>query len=113
MNIETIAKRADFLLAQKKGVSHATPGMAIQALRRDDGLPLRVGYTVSKKVGNAVTRNRAKRRLREIARQVLGVRVDALRGVDIVLIGRTATPARDFTLLLADLEGAMTRLGLG
>ena len=110
MNIETIAKRADFLLAQKGGKSCATSGVAVQLRVRGDTGPLRVGYTVSKKVGNAVTRNRAKRKLREVARQVLGSRMDVLIGMDIILIGRSSTPGRDFKLLLKDMESALPRL---
>ena len=70
---------------------------------------VRVGYTCSKKLGNAVARNRAKRRLRALAREILP---DAARpGWDYVLVGRPeATATRDFALLRADLEGALRRV---
>ena len=70
---------------------------------------VRVGITVSSKVGNAVARNRVRRRLREAARLVLPV--NAAAGRDYVLIGRTATLRRPFTALLSDLEAALRRLG--
>ena len=67
---------------------------------------IRVGYTCSKKVGNAVARNRAKRRLREIARAVLPAQGKC--GHDYVLIGRrTATATLPFATLLGDLEKAL------
>lgn len=85
------------------------PGFLLQARRRDDDGPLRVGYTCSKKLGNAVVRNRAKRRLRAVARAVLP---QAGRpGWDYVLVGRPgATVARDFAALCADLHEALHRV---
>jgi ribonuclease P protein component len=69
----------------------------------------RVGFTVSKKVGNAVKRNRARRRLREAARQVM--LVHAKPGFDYVIIGRYATLERQFHGLLSDLETALEKTG--
>jgi ribonuclease P protein component len=68
----------------------------------------RIGFTVSKKVGNAVERNRAKRRLRAAAAQILPDL--AAPGLDYVLIGRRETLARPYSLLLKDLETALKRL---
>ncbi len=87
--------------------------MVVQAARRgdagdDDGNEARVGFTVSKKVGNAVARNRARRRLRAAAEEVLPQLAD--RGTDYVLIGRKTTLTRPFAALRQDLEAALRRL---
>ena len=104
--LSVIARRPDFLRAAQ-GRRQGTAGFLLQARDRGDGLPgARVGYTCSRKIGNAVLRNRAKRRLREVARAVLAGL--ARPGWDYVLVGRPgATVTRDFALLLADMEGAL------
>ncbi len=113
--ISVIQKRRDFLAAAKARRWNAK-GMVVQARERDaeetSPTPVRVGYTCSKKVGNAVARNRAKRRLRAAAAQVLPA--NARPGWDYVLIGRAeATAARPFEDLAADLEGALAALHTG
>lgn len=106
--IETLTKRSDFLAAARAR-RQSTPAFTLQARRRDTDGDLRVGYTCSKKVGNAVARNRAKRRLREIARQVLPGAGHA--GWDYVLIGRPrVTAERDFQALLGDLKTALAKI---
>ncbi len=108
VSVETLKKRPDFLAAAR-GKRQVTPGFVIQARNRGEDGPTRVGFTCSKKVGNAVARNRAKRRLREIARLVLPAH--AKPGWDYVLIGRAGTTAtRDFTQLQADLRAALAKL---
>lgn len=106
-----LRKRAEFLAAARAR-RQATAGFLLQARRRepDEGAAgVRVGFTCSKKVGNAVLRNRAKRRLRELARAVLPVMGHA--GWDYVLVGRPgATVSRDYADLLADLTQAMTAI---
>ncbi len=104
--LAVIARRADFLRAAQ-GRRQGTAGFLLQARARGDGSPvLRVGFTCSKKVGNAVTRNFARRRLREVARAVLPRAGHP--GWDYVLVGRPgATVTRPFALLLADLEAAL------
>lgn len=86
------------------------PAFVLQARARgDDDAASRVGYTCSKKVGNAVARNRAKRRLRAAAAEILPG--SARPGWDYVLIGRAETTAsRPFAALLDDLSSAVARV---
>ena len=103
-----LTKRADFLSAARAR-RMSRPGFTLQARRRaDDEAPglVRVGFTCSKKVGNAVARNRAKRRLRALARDVLPE--SGRPGWDYVLIGRPEiTATRDFATLRAELFSAV------
>ena len=86
---------------------HAAP--ANQAATKTALVPsARIGYTVSRKVGNAVCRNRAKRRLRAVAAQVMPAH--ARDGADYVIIGRVATLTRPFGRLVGDLETALRKL---
>ena len=101
-----LAKRADFLKAasaRRQGVG----GMLLQARDRADGSSqVRIGFTASKKIGNAVLRNRAKRRLRAAARAVLAS--GARPGWDYVLIGRPGvTATHPFDQLCDDLRSAL------
>jgi ribonuclease P protein component len=106
--VEGLKKRADFLAAARARVAH-TKGFVLQARDRGADGPARVGFTCSKKVGNAVARNRAKRRLREIAR--LELPENARPGWDYVLIGRReATATRDFRQMREDLRQALDQV---
>jgi ribonuclease P protein component len=102
---ERLRRRADFLRVAAKGAKAPMPGLVLQALLRDDPGPARIGFTVTKRVGNAVVRNRTRRRLKEAARLVL--RAQPLAGVDLVLIGRDRTRARPFLALQDDLRRAI------
>ncbi|HVZ07656.1 MAG TPA: ribonuclease P protein component [Rhodopila sp.] len=105
-----LTQRAEFLRAASAGRKAAVGGVVLQALGRDDTGPLRLGFTVTRKVGNAVVRNRTRRRLKEAARLVL--RDLPLRGFDLVLIGRDSTRRRDFTALQNDIKRALDRTGV-
>ncbi|MEP2639270.1 MULTISPECIES: ribonuclease P protein component [Rhodobacterales] len=110
LRFETLNKRADFQRASR-ALRVAMPGFVLQvrARHQDEAKGMRVGYTCSKKVGNAVARNRAKRRLREIARYVLPS--TGRTGLDYVLIGRkTQTADLPFDQLQTDLRKAIDRL---
>lgn len=86
------------------------PGLVLQVRARADEGPARLGFTVTKKVGNAVVRNRTRRRLKEAARLLL--REQPLAGVDLVLIGREGTARRPFPALVDDLRHALARTGV-
>ena len=100
--------RRDFLAANG-GKRAPMPGFVLLVRdRRDDDRTMRVGYTVTKKVGNAVVRNRMKRRMRELARELLPEL--GLAGADHVLIGRNGGIERDFDLLRSELRKALKKV---
>ena len=105
-SIETLRNRPDFLRAASAR-RQPTGGFLLQARARgDDASVVRVGFTASKKIGNAVLRNRAKRRLRAVVRAVLPEL--AHPGWDYVLVAKPGvTVVRDFAALLGDLQGAL------
>jgi ribonuclease P protein component len=105
-----LTRRADFLRVAAKGRKAPMPGLVLQTLKRGDDAPARLGFTVTKKVGNAVIRNRTRRRLKEAARLLL--RDQPLAGADVVLIGRDATRSRDFAALREDLRRALAKAGV-
>ena len=112
-----LKNRRDFLrvAGRGRGRKWVAPGLILQARRHGTGdktetggSGFRIGYTVSRKVGGAVQRNRARRRLRAVADQVMPVH--AQDGHDFVLIGRQATLKRTFKALAEDLETALRKL---
>lgn len=110
--VAVLRHRADFLRAAR-ALRRGTEGMLVQARARDDGDPtIRVGYTCSKKIGNAVMRNRAKRRLRAVVAEVLTGH--AHPGWDYVLVGRPGvTIDRPFDDLKGDLRYALRKIHSG
>ena len=112
--IERLKRRSEFLRVASARRKCARPGLVLQANQAPDpegrnGARIRIGFTVSKKVGHAVARNRARRRLRAAAAEVLPRR--AAPGTDYVLIGRRGTLTRPYAQLIGDLEAALERLG--
>lgn len=106
--IERLTSRPQFLAAAK-GVSEARGAVVVQRLDRHDGAAtVGLGFTATRKVGNAVIRNRAKRRLREAARAT--VPLLAVPGSDYVFIARMGTADRPWDRLLDDVKSALTRL---
>ncbi len=108
VKVSRLLKRADFLRLAK-GRKQATPGLVLQmAAAPDAGKEMRVGFTATRKLGNAVVRNRVKRRLRDVARSVLPLY--AKLGCDYVLIARDATFTRPFAALIEDLKLALRKV---
>ncbi len=104
-----LTKRAEFLKVAAGRKRWAAPGLVLEARQTNSGDDdLRVGFTVSRKVGGAVERNRVRRRLRNVARTVLPS--SAKRGYDYVLIGRRAALTRPYEGLIADLEESLRRV---
>ena len=114
--VDRLRRRADYLRVQAANRRVALPGLLLQAAPASDpddnmtGPALRIGFTASRKVGNAVLRNRARRRLKALAGAVMPRH--AQPGHDYVLVARQATPVRDFTALRGDLEVALKKLRL-
>lgn len=104
-----LRKRADFLRVAKYGRKTAVHGLVLQALPHADQAPVRIGFTVTKKVGNAVVRNRTRRRLKEAVRLLL--RDTPVHGLDLVVIGRDSTRARPFAALMDDVRRALQKVG--
>jgi ribonuclease P protein component len=107
--MSVLSRRADFLAANR-GMRIARPGFVL--LARPNGLEqVRYGITVTKKIGNAVVRNRMKRRFRELLRAALPA--EGLPGHDHVLIGREGGVERDFGKLREELSAALARAAQG
>jgi ribonuclease P protein component len=108
--MEHLRQRADFLAAAT-GVKIPAAAFVLQSRARGDEGPVRVGFTVSKKVGNAVERNRVRRRLREVVRLNGAARLRS--GHDYVLVGRRAALRLPFARIAEEFSGALRRLDAG
>ena len=102
-----LTRRDDFQRMTRYAHKAVTPGLILQAMVAGNGFP-HVGFTASRKVGNAAARNRARRRLRAAVRDVLAHR--AQMGWCYVLIARRGTLMRDYDALLRDLASALGRI---
>lgn len=109
----TLKTRPDFLRVAASGRRAVRPGLMLQAATAPSGIAnaaVRVGFTASRRVGNAVVRNRAKRRLRAAAAAILAR--DGRRGTDYVLVARAGTGERGYMELLRDLTSALRQVTL-
>jgi len=112
-HLAVLRRRAEFLALAKQGRKWVTPGLILQAgptPKSETPLAIRYGLTASKKIGNAVTRNRARRRMRALAVEILPLHAEA--GHDYVLIARATTPDRKYNDLREDLGEALKKLGV-
>lgn len=108
LGLTTLTKRSDFLAANR-GKRAPMPGFVLLVRHREDGDDLmRVGFTVTKKIGNAVVRNRMKRRFRALARDLLPDH--GIAGADHVIIGRSGGIERDFAKLADELKRALKKV---
>lgn len=106
--MDRLKNRRDFLAAAR-GSKWAQPGLVLQARARpENGARPRVGFTVTRKVGTAVVRNRVRRRLRAAAQSVIPL--CGKTGYDYVLIGRAGTLTRPYSDLVDDLKAALRRV---
>jgi ribonuclease P protein component len=108
--MERLRQRADFLAAAT-GIKAPAAAFVLQLRKRADDGPVRLGFTVSKKVGNAVERNRVRRRLREIVRLSGTTRMQT--GHDYVLVGRKAALTVPFERIAEEFDGALRRVHAG
>lgn len=106
-DITRLKIRADFLRA-RSGPSERRKTLVVQCRQRADETAIRIGFTATKKIGTAPTRNRAKRRLREAARAL--VPLEGVPGADYVFIARAATATTDWQRLLDDMKTALISL---
>ena len=107
-SIQRLVRRSEYLKVARARKYVVTKGLILQFETKDlkaDGSAPRVGYTVSKKVGNAVTRNRARRRLKSVVNDVLSSSIE--QPLDLVLIGRADTLKRTYDELLEDFRFAL------
>ena len=108
--IGRITARPDYLAVSASGRKWVTPSFILQALPGNSDCPAKVGFTVSKKAGNAVKRSRARRRLKEAAR--FSFPDKAPNGWSFVLIGRTAATDYPFEKMQADMRWALAKLAM-
>lgn len=108
MQFLILTKRSQFLAVRERGQEVSTKSLILQYMKQDEPSVARVGYTASSRLGNAVVRNRTKRRMRAVVREVFGRdKTPAKAGYDYVLVGRKALLGRDHEGLVKDLVYAL------
>ncbi|WP_374656402.1 ribonuclease P protein component [Dongia sp.] len=113
--IGRLKRRAEFLAAASANRKWVAPGLVLQARRNESpstSIDVRLGFTASRKVGNAVLRNRARRRLKAAAAEVLRETAVTTMPTDLVLIARPATVDRDYKALMEDFRRGLKKLGV-
>ena len=114
-SIGRLKRRAEFLAAASANRKWVAPGLVLQARICEPAVnacQIRLGFTASRKVGNAVARNRARRRLKAAAAEVLRETTVAETPTDLVLIARPATLDRDYAALKEDFRRGLKKLGV-
>lgn len=115
-SIGRLKRRAEFLAAAAANRKWVAPGLVLQARANEamaaEASLIRLGFTASRKVGNAVARNRARRRLKAAAAEVLRETTVAGAPTDLVLIARPATVVRDYQALKEDFRRGLKKLGV-
>jgi ribonuclease P protein component len=106
--LSVLRHRREFLAIAEKGRRFATPGLVLQVSILREPSAIRFGLTATRRIGNAVTRNRARRRLRALAHEILPLH--AASGHDYVLIARATTAKRSYKDLRQDLIAALRKL---
>ena len=102
-----LRKNKEFRQIYGEKCSAASGTVVLYIMKKDDGMPPKIGFSVSKKIGNAVVRNTCRRRLREAVRPLLK---DMQPGTRYILIGRNALVHADFSRIQKDVEKVMRRL---
>ena len=111
MNVQRLKRRSDFVLLTKRGHRQVAPAFVLQTLATNQPT-IRIGFTASKKIGNAVERNRAKRRLRALVDDVLAKNPTAQGPIlDMVLVARFRVLDYTYDKLKQDLTTCLTKLG--
>ena len=106
--VTTIKASPDFQRIARQGRRWSGPAFIMQILKTEEGAQFRLGLTASRKVGNAIVRNRAKRRLREMVR--LFLKAQKLAGFDLVLIAKTAAASQEFSLMEGEFRRGLEAL---
>lgn len=105
-----LKKRVQFLNVAANGQKVPTSSVVLQLLHRNDCEAGRVGFTVTKKVGNSVVRNRVKRRLRGVLQEI--AQKNSFQGIDMVLIGRKNTFDKPYQAIVKDFRWALYKAGV-